>query len=104
MSRYDDLRQWPFMNTEEFDLACAYFDQKYVKASMGPNRQIFKIRHRRIATTGNSYIEILRLLQLPDEPDELSAMLARLVSGEQADLEMQMDEDVDHVSCHVVHT
>ncbi|KUJ22368.1 uncharacterized protein LY89DRAFT_606857 [Mollisia scopiformis] len=93
MAHHDEFRQWPFLNEEEFELACAFFDQRYVRAHLGPTRQIFKIRHRRIATSGNSYIEILRLLQLPEQPDELSAMLERLGGGfgESADVEMNID-------------
>ncbi|KAH8814321.1 hypothetical protein F5882DRAFT_281698 [Hyaloscypha sp. PMI_1271] len=82
MSRHrDEYRQWPFLNQEEFELACAFFDQRYVRASLGPTRQIFKIRSRRTLTTGNSYIEILRLLQLPEDEDELSLALAKLGNG-----------------------
>ncbi|KAF8863369.1 hypothetical protein BDZ45DRAFT_738343 [Acephala macrosclerotiorum] len=100
MAHHDEYRQWPFLNEEEFDLACAFFDRKYVRAHLGPTRNIFKIRHRRIATTGSSYVEILRLLQLPKEPDELSALLEGLGGGwgESAGSEMQMDskdEDAD---------
>ncbi|KAG4442280.1 hypothetical protein IFR05_002204 [Cadophora sp. M221] len=81
MARQDDYRQWPFLNQEEFELACAFFDQKYVRAKLGPTRKIFKIRSRRVATTGNSYIEILRLLQPPDDEDELSQALGMLGGG-----------------------
>ncbi|CZR50684.1 uncharacterized protein PAC_00558 [Phialocephala subalpina] len=100
MVHHGEYRQWPFLNEEEFDLACAFFDQRYVRAHLGPTRQIFKIRHRRIATTGSSYVEILRLLQLPKEPDELSALLEGLGGDwvESAGSEMQMDskdEDAD---------
>jgi ubiquitin-like-conjugating enzyme ATG10 len=77
----DEYRQWPFLNQEAFELACAFFDQRYVRASLGPTRQIFKIRSRRALTTGNSYIEILRLLQLPEDEDELSLALAKLGKG-----------------------
>lgn len=104
MAHHDEYRQWPFLNEEEFDLACAFFDQRYVRAHLGPTRNIFKIRHRRIATTGSSYVEILRLLQLPKEPDELSALLQGMGSGwgENVVSEMQMDskdEDADQVRC-----
>ncbi|KAH7417278.1 hypothetical protein BKA64DRAFT_702058 [Cadophora sp. MPI-SDFR-AT-0126] len=107
MGRHDDYRQWPFLNQEEFELACAFFDQKYVRAKLGPTRKIFKIRSRRVATTGNSYIEILRLLQPPDDADDLSRALEMLggASGglgggtrEKNDAEMMIDtadEDTD---------
>lgn len=102
MAHHDEYRQWPFLNEEEFELACALFDQRYVRTHLGPTRQIFKIRHRRIATTSSSYIEILRLLQLPDEPDELSSMLERLGGslGQNAEVDMNIDsrdEDDDQV-------
>lgn len=102
MSHRDEYRQWPFLNEEEFDLACAYFDQRYVKAKLGPTRQIFKIRSRRTATTGTSYIEIIRLLQLPEDQDEFSLALGRLCASESSlsgggmDLDT-MNEDTDEV-------
>jgi ubiquitin-like-conjugating enzyme ATG10 len=82
MSRHrDEYRQWPFLNDEEFELACAFFDQRYVRANLGPTRQIFKIRSRRTLTTGSPYIEITRLLQPPEDEDELSNALAQLGKG-----------------------
>lgn len=100
MSHRDDYRQWPLLNEEEFELACAFFDQKYVRASLGPTRQIFKIRSRRTLTTGITYLEILRLLQLPEDDDDLSAAFAKL-SGDLSstkDAEMIMAENGDYVS------
>jgi ubiquitin-like-conjugating enzyme ATG10 len=103
MSHRGDYRQWPFLTPEEFELACAFFDRKYVRASLGPKRQIFKIRPRRTATTGSSYIEILRLLQLPEDEDELSSALAKLGKGagnlgSGNDMEMDTtEEDADEV-------
>ncbi|KAE9381395.1 hypothetical protein N431DRAFT_476228 [Stipitochalara longipes BDJ] len=97
----DEYRQWPFLNQEEFELACAFFDQRYVRASLGPTRQIFKIRSRRTLTTGESYIEILRLLQLPEDDNELSLALANLGTGDDSKLgnDVEMDtteEDADN--------
>jgi ubiquitin-like-conjugating enzyme ATG10 len=103
-SHNDEYRQWPFLTQEEFELSCAFFDQRYVRASLGPTRQVFKIRSRRTATTGSSYIEILRLLQLPEDVEELSLALAKLGKGS-GDLgsgnDVEMDtteEDADEVS------
>ena len=100
MSHRDEYRQWPFVNEEEFELACAFFDQKYVRASLGPTRQIFKIRSRRTLTTGITYLEILRLLKLPEDEDDLSAAFARLGGDltSTKDVEMNMAEDADQVS------
>jgi hypothetical protein len=81
MAYHDEYMQWPFLTEEEFELACAFFDQRYVRASLGPTRQIFKIRSRRTATTRSSYIEILRILQLAEDEDELSLALAKLGKG-----------------------
>lgn len=101
---HDEFQQWPFLNQEEFELACAFFDQRYVRASLGPTRQIFKIRSRRTLTAGTSYIEILRILQLPEDEDELSLALAGLGKiggnidlGNSTDVEM-IEEDGDEVS------
>lgn len=105
MSRHrDEYRQWPFLNQEEFELACALFDQRYVRASLGPTRQIFKIRSRRTATTGISYIEITRLLQPPEDDDDLTLALANLGKGSDVlnpgnGMEFDMtEEDGDEVS------
>jgi ubiquitin-like-conjugating enzyme ATG10 len=101
---HDEYRQWPFLNQEEFELACAFFDQRYVRASLGATRQMFKIRSRRTLTTGESYIELLRLLQLPENEDELSLALSKLGTGvvdprSGGDMEMDTtEEDADNVS------
>jgi len=95
----DDYTQWPFLTGEEFDLACAYFDRRYVRASLGPNRQIFKIRHRRAITTNTTYLEILRLLRLPVDDDDLSDVFAKLGNDlmTKSDTDMRDAEDKDHV-------
>jgi len=96
----EDYRQWPFLTIEEFELVCAFFDQKYVKAKLGPTRQVFKIRLRRTATTGSSYIEILRLLQLPEEEEDLSVAFEKLNRSDELKPAMNIDmvtasEDAD---------
>jgi len=101
MAHHNEYMQWPFLTQEEFELACAFFDQRYVRASLGPTRQAFKIRSRRTAIMGSSYIEILRLLQLPEDEHELSLALAKLGNGGSdsgLSNDMQMDttaEDAD---------
>jgi ubiquitin-like-conjugating enzyme ATG10 len=103
MSHRAEYAQYPFLTPSEFELACAFFDQRYIRAKLGPTRQIFKIRLRRTLTTGESYIEILRLLDLKDgdgEEDELAAMIGKLGGGE-GDVEMR-DEDEDMVCVGLV--
>ena len=103
MSRRAEYAQYPSLTRSEFELACAFFDQRYIRAKLGPTRQIFKIRLRRTLTTGESYIEILRLLNLKDgdgEEDELAAMIGKLGGGE-GDVEMR-DEDEDVVCVGLV--
>ena len=103
MSHRSEYAQYPFLIPSEFELACAFFDQRYIRAKLGPTRQIFKIRLRRTLTTGESYIEILRLLNLKDgdgEEDELAAMIGKLGGGE-GDVEMR-DEDEDVVCVGLV--
>jgi hypothetical protein len=94
MAYHDEYGQWPFLNEEEFELACAFFDRRYVKSNLGPKRAIFKVRHRRLATTSGSYIEILRLLQIPEEADELSSMLERL-GGSHGHVTVEEDMHID---------
>jgi ubiquitin-like-conjugating enzyme ATG10 len=103
MSPRSEYAQYPFLTPSEFELACAFFDQRYIQAKLGPTRQIFKIRLRRALTTGESYIEILRLLDLKDGDDgvgdELVAAIGRLGGGG-GEMEMR-DEDEDMV-CFVL--
>jgi ubiquitin-like-conjugating enzyme ATG10 len=103
MSSHGEYQQWPFLTQEEFELACAFFDQQYIQAKLGPTRRIFKIRHRRNATTGASYIEILRLINPTEEDDGLSMALGKLNSNGSPALGMAMEvdgecEDEDEVS------
>ena len=105
MSHRDEYRHWPFLNEEEFELACALFDQKYVQAKLGPTRQIFKIRARRTMTTGVSYIEILRLLKLPEDDLDLLDAFGKLGGddGGLSDMEI-MNEDGDEVRCDILYS
>lgn len=99
MSHQHDYRQWPFLTEEEFNLACAFLDQRYIRAQLGPTRKIFKVNSRRTATTGGLYIEILRILQLSNDEDELSLALAKLSGGDGHE-EMDVDlanEEADEV-------
>ena len=93
--------QWPFLTQEEFELACAHFDQKYIQAKLGPTRKAFKVAPRRTITTGATYIEIIRLLQLLDAPDDLVCEMAKLGAGEpvfsQVDIDMADAEEEDDV-------
>jgi ubiquitin-like-conjugating enzyme ATG10 len=103
MTHRGEYRQWPFLNLEEFDLACAFFDQRYIQANLGPTRKIFKISHKRVATTGASYIEIIRLINVPDDVGGLSDVFQKLNAGEVvvSSQEMEIDmieEEDDHVS------
>lgn len=93
MSCHNQYRQWPFLSQEEFELACAFFDRKYIRAELGPTRRIFKVRHRRDATTGTSFIEILRLLNLPDDEDALVAALGKLGTDYSTGLLMEIDSN-----------
>jgi ubiquitin-like-conjugating enzyme ATG10 len=104
MSHHDEYRQWPFLTQEEFELACALFDKEYVRAELGHTRRIFKIRPRRNAATGTSFIEIIRLICLPEEDDELSLAFGRLNGGGGPNSTLMMmdvdrgNEDTDEVS------
>lgn len=99
MAHRSEYRQWPFLNHEEFELACAFFDQKYIQANLGPTRRIFKVSHKRIATTGASYLEIVRLINVPDDVGDLSNAFQKLdagsvlVSSQEMDVHMIEDED-----------
>jgi ubiquitin-like-conjugating enzyme ATG10 len=107
MSHRSQYRQWPFLTQEEFELACAFFDVKYVRAELGPTRRIFKVRHRRNATTGMSFIEILRLLNLPENDDDLALAFGKMGGHEDPSSAPMMEidgvnEDEDEVSDDMV--
>ncbi|KAJ5032569.1 uncharacterized protein L3040_009169 [Drepanopeziza brunnea f. sp. 'multigermtubi'] len=101
MTHHGDYRQWPFLNPEEFELANAFFEQKYMGVTLGRTRKVFRVRLRRVMTTGESYITIMRLLQPPEDADadELSLALARLSGGgergEKQDLTIDVDMKMD---------
>jgi hypothetical protein len=99
MSYRDEYQQWPFLTGEEFTLACAFFDQRYIRAKLGPTRKLLKIISRRTATTGGSYIEILRLLQPPKDDDDLALALEKLSgfggSGTDTGMDVEMANDDD---------
>lgn len=100
---HNDYRQWPFLTEEEFELACAFLDRRYIRAELGPARKNLKLRMARTATTGLNYIEIIRLLQPPPDDDDLLFALNNLSTGHapvsmpSQEMDM-MDEDEDNVS------
>jgi ubiquitin-like-conjugating enzyme ATG10 len=94
MAHHSEYRQWPFLTPDEFELVCAYFDQRYIQANLGPTRKRLKISHRRVATTGDSYIEIIRLLQIPDDVGGLSSAFGKLSTAEEAQSTQEMDVDM----------
>ncbi|TAQ90457.1 hypothetical protein B7494_g1189 [Chlorociboria aeruginascens] len=101
MSNRAQYSQWPFLTEDEFELACAYLDRKYVGARLGPTRKIFKLRVRRTAAVGGAYVDILRLLEPPEEEEELAIALGKLTGGdtvapEQGNEVEMVDEDQDH--------
>jgi ubiquitin-like-conjugating enzyme ATG10 len=102
MAHHSEYRQWPFLTPQEFDVACSYFDRRYIQAKLGPVRKIFKISHHRSLTTAASYVEILRLLQLPKDPTGLIRLLEKLgaesVVSEVMDIDTPMAEEQDDVS------
>lgn len=103
MAHQGEYCNWPFLNQEEFELACAFFDQRYVRAKLGPTRNIFKVKTRRTLTTGSTYLEILRLLQLPEDKDDLALAFSRTRIGgiDPSDFSGDIDmanEDRDQVS------
>lgn len=93
MAHHGEYRQWPFLTQDEFELVCALFDQRYIQARLGPTRKIYKVSPRRTLTTGASYIEIVRLLQLPEDQDDLVRQLGKL-SGGGDPISSQMDIDI----------
>lgn len=99
---HDEYLKWPFVTQEEFELACHYFDRIYLGAKLGGTRKAFKVRLRRTLTTGETYIEILRLLQPPEDEDELLLAMSRLGTGDEStnalDTEVNMiEEEEDQV-------
>ncbi|KAF7877489.1 hypothetical protein EAF04_001166 [Stromatinia cepivora] len=96
----DEYRQWPFLTEEEFELACAFLDRRYIRAELGPARKNLKLHMGRTATTGSCFIEIIRLLQPPKDDDDLLLALGNLSSGHapnptpSPEVDM-MDEDED---------
>lgn len=101
----DEYRQWPFLTEDEFELACAFLERRYIRAELGPARKNLKLRIGRTATTGSCFIEIIRLLQPPQDDHDLLLALSNLSSGHapvsapsvEADM-MDEDEDEDDVS------
>ncbi|PQE12743.1 autophagy 3 protein [Rutstroemia sp. NJR-2017a BBW] len=97
MTHRQEYRQWPFLTEEEFELACALLDRRYIRAKLGPVRKNLKLRVAHTATTGTCYVEILRLLLPPKDEDDLSNALEKLSSGyaprSAPSLEVEMMDD-----------
>lgn len=102
-----NCREWPFLSNEDFDLACTHLEQKYTEAKLNHSRFTFKLCTRRIASTGLSYIEIVRLLQPPGDVSELSTAFERLSAVdykyEECDTNSDLMNEFDEVSKFIIH-
>lgn len=105
MTHHVNYVHWPFVSQEEFDLACAYLNQRYIQAKQKTNRISFKISCRFIASTRSSYIQVVHLLQPPGDVADLSKALEKLKFIEYQSSEYEhdknyIDEENDIVSCN----
>ncbi|KAI9744811.1 MAG: hypothetical protein M1818_001736 [Claussenomyces sp. TS43310] len=59
MAASDDFKDYPFLSSDEFQDACHFLDQKYIRATLGLQRRIFRLRLNRNLATGDVYITII---------------------------------------------
>jgi len=85
MVLYDEIQDYPFLNQEEFMLSCHYLDQKYVAATLGNERQAFRLRLHSSLLTGQNFISIARPIDLSRNELDLSLDL-KVLSWEEEDL------------------
>ncbi|RKF62793.1 hypothetical protein OnM2_030014 [Erysiphe neolycopersici] len=78
MTHHVNYIHWPFVSQEEFNSACAHFNRRYTQAKKKTNRISFKISCRFIASTRSSYIQVIHLLQPPEDVADLSKALEKL--------------------------
>ena len=102
MAIQDCIRNHPFLTQEEFSLACHLLDQKYIAATLGQERQAFRLRLQHSLPTGSISISIIKPIDVSKNDISLSLDLQSLGWGDKTvttDTLMDVDaEDADTVS------
>lgn len=73
-----DIKNFPFLDAEEFTEACHFFDSQYCRAKLGPVRRQWKMK---VCTSldltyqspsgQTTYMQILRPLEMPQDDTDL---------------------------------
>lgn len=99
-----DIKDFPYLNSEEFTGACHHLDRQYCQAILGPLRRRWKLRVRTaldltgLSDTGNTtYIQIVRPLEVPAQNDDLSLALNDFSFGEDQTTVLHNEVDQDMI-------
>jgi ubiquitin-like-conjugating enzyme ATG10 len=111
-ARNMDIKEFPFLTSEEFAEVCHYFDSQYCRAKLGPIRKKWKFRlctalDLTYSTRGGyiTYIQIIRPLEETVDPNDISLDLGNFSISDhdeqngflQGDDDMIDDEESDAV-------
>jgi ubiquitin-like-conjugating enzyme ATG10 len=102
MTVQDSISNYPFLTQEEFSLACHLLDQKYIAATLGQERQVFRLRLQHTLLNDSVSVSITKPIDVSKNDISLSLDLQSLGWGDERvtmDTLMDIDaEDVDIVS------
>ncbi len=101
MAIQDNPGNYPFLTQDEFSLACHFLDQKYITATLGRERQSFRLLLQKSLLNNSVSISITKPIDVSKNDISLAMDLQALSWGDESgdnDTLMDIDaEDADSV-------
>lgn len=93
----DSISNYPFLTQEEFRLACHLLDQKYITATLGQERRVFRLRLQHSLLNDSISVSITKPIDLSKNDISLSLDLQALGwGGENTTKDILMDIDAEN--------
>jgi ubiquitin-like-conjugating enzyme ATG10 len=94
MAFSEEYKEYPFLTSDEFNLACHYLDRKYISATLGQERRAFRLRMQSSFISDTCYISVARPIDTSQNDVSSLLDLSGLSWGPKED-EMEQDGSMD---------
>jgi ubiquitin-like-conjugating enzyme ATG10 len=95
MAIQDSISNYPFLTQEEFSLACHLLDQKYIAATLGQERQAFRLRLQHSLLNDSVSVSITKPIDVSKNDISIELDLQALNWGNEYGTDMLMDFDAE---------
>ncbi len=104
MAYHTEISNYPFLSKEEFSLACHLLDQKYVTATLGQERRVFRVRIQHSMVSDSIYVTITKPIDISKNDISLSLDFQALGWGEDDIPGTLMDVDAENADSVSIRT